>query len=107
HPSPAEPGVVEVLGEDHRDGKQEQADDEEVGLRVELISEKVGPGDAENSVRPARVFPVVERDARHLAQTEGDDGEVVAAETQGRITEDRAGGAGEEDRKTQPGEEAP
>ncbi len=96
-----------MLGEDHRDGKQEEADDEEVALCVELVSEKVGPGDAENAVRSACEFPVVERDARHLAETEGHDGEVVAAEPQGGIAEDRSRRTGEEHRKRQRGEEVP
>ena len=99
--------MVEVLGEDHRDGKEGEADDEEIALRVQLVPEKIGPGNLQDAVRTARVVPVVKGDAGHLAEAQRHDGEVVAAEAQRRIPEDRSGRAGEEHRQRQRGEEVP
>ena len=97
--------MVEVLGEDHRDREQEQADREEAFLGVELEPEDARPGDVQDAVRPARVVPVVERDPGHLAEAQGHDGEVVAAQAQRRVAEDGAGGAGEDHGQRQRGEE--
>src|ERR1044072_9214243 len=89
----AQPRMIEVLGEDHRDRQQEEADDEEVALRVELVPEKVGPRDGKHAGGAAGDLPVVERDESHLAESQGHDGEVVAAQAQRGIAQDRAGRA--------------
>src|SRR5438309_8320009 len=38
NPSSAQPRVVEVVGEDHRDCEQDEADDEKISLCAELVT---------------------------------------------------------------------
>ena len=107
HPSAPETGMIEVLGEDHRDRKQGEPDDEKVSLRVELEAEYARPGYAKDPVRPAGVFPVVESDPSYLAESQRHDRQVVAAQPESRVAEDGSRRAGEENGQRHRGEEVP
>ena len=99
--------MLEVLGEDHCDRQQAEADEQKVELRLKHIAEGFGKGNSQDAVGSAGVVPVGDGDACHLAKTESHDREVVAAQPKRGVAEDGAGRSGEKDREGNRREEIP
>src|SRR5207245_10195255 len=99
--------MVQVPREDHRDREQGESDDEEVRLRIELDTEKVGPRNVQDAVWATCVVPVVESDPGHLTETKGDDREVVAAQAKCKITENNSSCSSEQHGQRQRGKKVP
>ena len=99
-----------VEADDAMDGRELEAEDggEAVSLSIEGNAEQRRPRDVGDAGRAAgEVRPVEQDEPDDLAEGEGDDGEVVAAQPQHREAEDHAPGRGEDAGERQADPEAP